>query len=163
MLAGVVVVVLDDLAEEQRDALVGVAELDGLLEAVAALLGQRGDERAERQDGEQRDRRIRGDDGDQQADRRERAIDEGDDAELAEVQARPAAGAQPLAERRHEHVQPELGREGGEPPRPVGRVDAVDGPEHEDGRGREREPGVAEAARDALDVARAGERVDDRA
>ena len=34
-------------------------------------------------------------------------------------------------------------------------------PTHEDGRGREREPGVAEAARDPLDMARPRERVDD--
>ena len=160
VLAGVVVVVLDDFAEEQRDALVGRAELDLLLDPVRALLRERGDHGGQREDAEDRGRADDGDGGGEQADRRERGVDEPHDRELADVEARPAAGDHPDRDRRHQRVDAELGAERQQPPGPVVTVDAVDAGGDEDDRGAEREPGVAEPDEQALGVAAAEHDVD---
>jgi hypothetical protein len=105
-----VVVVLDDLSQQQRDALVGGAQLDGLLEAEATLLGEGGDDRREREHGKDGGRLVGRGRGREEADRGRRGVDEPDDAELADVELRPPAGLEPGDHRRHQRIEAELGR-----------------------------------------------------
>ena len=97
--AGVLVVVLEQVAEQQRGAAVGAPELDRLLDPRLALAREDSSSAHERQD-EQEARARRGGERREQADRREQRVDE-PDQRAARAAAR-AAGCrrEPLAQRR---------------------------------------------------------------
>ena len=143
VVAGVLVVGLQQVAQQERGAAEGAAHLDRLGDpglALAREVGEQVDEREHEQGG---GRRGRGGDRGEQADRGEQRVDEEDLAQLAEDHARRQPGAevgpQRLADGVGGELRAERGRVGG-PVRPGGRVGA-ERDEHHGGRERERRVG----------------------
>ena len=120
VLARVRVVRLDDVAEEEGGAAVRVAELERVVDARLPLAREVGEQRDQRQDGDERRRVIFGADGGQQRNRRQREIDGPDPDHEAEQAERRHVAADPVAQRRTAEVEYELGgdRRGVERERP---------------------------------------------
>lgn len=91
--AGVCVVCLDDVAEQEGRAPVRVAELDGVVDAHAALAGEHRKQAEERDDEQERGGMARRCEPDGEPDGGERRVHEVDPAERPEQRARGDADA----------------------------------------------------------------------
>ena len=138
--AGVAVVRLDHVAEQERGAAVGVAELERVVDACFSLARERaeeGDERQHEQDGRGV---IGGSESGQVPDRRQRRIDDPCDREVADEDARRDPEGDPRVRRGVHEVEGELRRER-EQQEPRGRLVGGGhscGGEHEHGAERVR-------------------------
>ena len=151
MTPGVRVVRLDDVAEEERGAAVGVAELERVVDPYLTLASEDDQQCDEREDEHDRDRMVDRGDRDEQADRRERCVDEKGGIHEPRCEAERDAVDEALARCLDEVVGRELRAEG----------EDVDGPVLElgvgDARGREHEhrpdgvPGVQWSEHESLD------------
>ncbi len=159
---GVLVVLLEHVAQQQRRAAVGAPELERLGDAGLALAGEDRDQR----DGREREQRggrhpARGDRR-EQPERGEQRIDAEDDAELGERVARAHPEAQPEARDGHGRLDGELGGERERvhrPQRPVGLLR----PERDQHDRRRQRPGrVRERERHAREGAAPAQRIDER-
>ena len=129
VLAGVGVVGLDHVAEQQRGAAVGAGQLDRLLDARGALAGEDREQPGERDHEEHGVRLVGGGEGRQQADREEQGVDAVGHRELAEDGAGILAQAGPHARDVDHAVERDHGDQRGHvhgPVAPVRRLGAAD-------------------------------------
>ena len=157
--AGVLVVLPDQLAEQQRGAAVGPARLDLLVKARVALLREDPHQQREREDEHERVLALLAGERAEQADRAEQHVQRPRRDELAHVDFRRTSGAEVLARARDREVERQLRGEREQPPVPVGPVRAVDARARQHERGAERPPAVGEARDDAIERQLAPEEV----
>src|SRR5207249_6689098 len=95
--AGVSVVSLDDVAEQESGPSVRVSELELVVDANAALAREHGEERDQRERQENAPRRRLRREGDGEADRSQARVDRVDGRHRAQLHGRPDAERNPLA------------------------------------------------------------------
>ena len=162
VLAGVGVVGLDHVAEQQRGAAVGAGQLDRLLDARGALAGEDREQPGERDHEQHGVRLIGGGEGRQQADREEQGVDAVGHGELAEDGAGILAQAGPHARDVDHAVERDHGDERADVDGPVAPVRRLGAAHDEHRRGGEREPGVGDREQGAVAGDATAERVDQR-
>jgi hypothetical protein len=140
--AGVLVLLLEEVAQQQRRAPVGLPELQRPRDARLALARQQSEEPDERQDQERRPRGRRRGEGGQQPDGRQQRVDAVHERHLAEHLARRDPEGQARPPDGDRRVEDELDHERHDVDRPVVPVGKLGVGEDEHGGGPERVPGV---------------------
>ena len=164
VVAGVLVVLLEQVAQEQGGAAVGAAELEAALDARVALAAEADEQRREREHEQRADRRVGGGDRGQQAEREQEAVDAARELHLGQRLADGDARGGAQAHREVGTVERQLCRERRDVGRqvlPAGGLRAGDDehdrrPERE-GRVAGAEQGAARRPPAADDVGRGGE------
>ena len=140
----VFVVLLDQVREQDRGAEVGVAQLQRLLEAPAALPREEREQAEQRQQGQEQDPLLRGGDGRDQRDRRQHPVDGPDPGGVAQLAPRRDAVLVPLAHGGDGEVHGELREQSREIDGPVPQTDVEVAGDLQHERRADRVPGVAE-------------------
>ena len=111
MRAGVRVVCLDDVPEQERGAAVRMAELESVIDTAAPLARERAQEPDEREHEQEGGSLFDGRERREQPDRRERRIDAPRDGQVADEEPRRDSERDPRVHRRDREVAGELGGE----------------------------------------------------
>ena len=140
--AGVLVGLLQQVAEQHRDAAVGAAQLERLVEPLVALAREQRQQRGERQHEQERVRVAVGGERREQAERREQRVDDPHPRERSQLLAAGDVEREPRAHRVDAEVDRELGAERQHVPRPVAPLR-----DRRAGRPAARPPGPSRATR----------------
>jgi len=148
--AGVGIVGLDDVSEQERCSTIGMAELERMVDTRPPLARERAQEAGEREHEQERRGMLDGRQGGQKADGRERRIDGPREAHVADEQAGRDPQRNPLVRRRACEVESELSAERDSVDRPVAQRRRRFTEGSEDEHWTERIEGIAEPDEDAL-------------